>query len=118
RLVSLAVLQGGQDRRVVVRQLRAVGGEMVHDLTEPFPDDGPRVQSENRGGGRIDEGDVRVRVDAEDAFAGRLDEQRGLRERPLVEPPGDDAADTGPEDEERVDAGPRPRRVERRLVVV
>src|SRR5206468_10721432 len=63
RLVGLAVLQGSQDRRVVVGQLRAVGGEVVHDLAELLSDDGPRVHSDQRRGRWIDEGDLRVRVD-------------------------------------------------------
>mgnify|MGYP003694769199 CR=1 FL=1 len=80
---------------------------MVHDLAELLSDDGPRVHSE---AAMAAAGLMKVIfasvVDPEDAFAGRLEDQRGLRERPLVEPPGDDAAHTGPEHEERVDAAP------------
>ena len=118
RLMGLAVVERSQHRRVLVEQSRAVGGEVMHDLADPLADGRPRVDSQDGGGGRIDEDDPPLGIDSEDAFAGGFQDERGLRVRALVEAPGDDAAHARPEHEQRVDAGPGPRRVDRGLVVV
>jgi len=66
---------------------------MVRDLAEALADGGPHVHAQDRRRGRIDEDDPPLGVDAEDALAGRFQDERGLGERALVEPPGDHAAD-------------------------
>ena len=112
------VLERREHRRALVGRRPAVGIEAPHDGGDRLARDVPDVDAEQLGGGRVDEGDPALGVHAEDALAGRFENQRRLREGALVEPPRHHAAHAGAEDEEGVDAGPRPWRVVGSLVVV